>query len=60
MICVLVRNDHDDLLFWKGRKNQKPTTKDIRENILEFTEKFGVEERKKYVDGKYAEFINQE
>lgn len=39
---------------WKGRKNQKPTTKDIRENIKDLQNNHS---RKKYEGGKFAEFV---
>jgi hypothetical protein len=41
---------------WKGRRNEKPTTKFIRENIKDYKDK-DVDVYDKYVPGKYEEFI---
>jgi len=39
---------------WKGMKNQKPTTKDIRESIKDLINKYS---REKYRGGKFAEYV---
>ena len=41
---------------WKGKKGQKPTTKDIRENIQEFRNRHS---NRRYLEGAYSEHINQ-
>lgn len=44
---------------WRGKKKQKPTPADVTMNIKQYLDQAREAERRKYVEGKFAEYIER-